>query len=216
MKNDLTNTQSLNIITEMIETAKNEVQEGRFYFLFWGWLIVAIHMAHYVGIVYTDFEHPEVVWLLSIVGGIISWIHTSRRGKQRMVKSHFDTAIGYLWMSYGITITIIIGACIKNGWEIYPIITTLTAIPTIITGILIIKVNSADSTPMSRLMTASLNCECSNGSNGVNPLMTCVASLCNLGSNSQQLGQPHLPKSDESAKPKNSPQQKPRIVTHQK
>ena len=90
-----------------------------------------------MGIVYTDFEHPEVVWLLSIVGGIISWIHTSRRGKQRMVKSHFDTAIGYLWMSYGITITIIIGACIKNGWEIYPIITTLTAIPTIITGILI-------------------------------------------------------------------------------
>ncbi len=134
---ELSKSESLQLISEMINAAKREVKGNQFYFLFWGWLAIAIHAAHYYLGNYTDMAHPEMVWGAAALGGIFTAIHTSMRKKQQDMVSHFDVAIGYLWMAYGFTMIILIAATIKYRMPVYPTVSVLTALPTFITGVLV-------------------------------------------------------------------------------
>lgn len=136
MKNEMTQSDSLAIISEMIEAAKKELKGEYFFFIFWGWLAIGIHVAHYYLLVYTKVEHPEMVWGLAVFGGIYSAIYSVRRSKKQRVTSHIDKTIGYIWMAYGFTTLIIIGAGGKLNYATYPLITLLTAFPTFLTGII--------------------------------------------------------------------------------
>jgi hypothetical protein len=137
MEKQMSKSDSLAIISEMIEATKNEVKGAHFFFLFWGWLAIAIHAAHYYLAVYTDFAHPEMVWALAALGGIYTAIYSARNKRSQRVTTHFDKAIGYVWMAYGFTVMIVIGAGASINYAAYPMITLLTAFPTFLTGVLI-------------------------------------------------------------------------------
>lgn len=134
---ELSKTESLQIISEMIQAAKREVKGNQFYFLFWGWLAILIHATHYYLMGYTEVSHPEKVWALAILGGIFTAIHSARRKNKTGMVSHFDVAIGYMWMAYGFTMIVMIAVGIKYNTPIYPIVSVLTAMPTFMTGVLV-------------------------------------------------------------------------------
>lgn len=133
----MTKDESLKIISEMIEAAKSEVKGNQFYFLFWGWLTIAIHALHYYLLQYTTVANPERVWSLAALGGIFTAIHSARHRRKQQVVTHFDTAIGYVWLAYGITLVILMAASIQFRFPVYATVTVLTAFPTFITGILV-------------------------------------------------------------------------------
>ncbi|MEP0365654.1 MAG: hypothetical protein ABJN36_09230 [Cyclobacteriaceae bacterium] len=136
MEKPMSKSDSLAIISEMIEATKDELKGSHFYFLFWGWLAIAIHAAHYYLMAYTDFAHPEMVWALAAFGGIYTAIYSAKRKKAQRITTHFDKVIGYVWMAYGFTVLIVIGAGGSLNYAIYPLVTLLTAFPTFLTGIL--------------------------------------------------------------------------------
>jgi hypothetical protein len=129
--------QSLDIITGMIEQAKGSVQKNSFYFLLWGWVVVFANLGVYALIKFTDYPNPFIVWGITIPAAIISIIYGIRSGKEARVASHLEKISACIWIGFGITCFIFIAFGSKIGWQINPVITTMCATPTLVSGVII-------------------------------------------------------------------------------
>ncbi|MFN8691848.1 MAG: hypothetical protein ACK5XL_17800, partial [Cyclobacteriaceae bacterium] len=54
--------QSLELIQSMINQAKGNVRDNSFYYLLWGWVLVATHLGSYA-LHIIEFDYPHIVWL---------------------------------------------------------------------------------------------------------------------------------------------------------
>jgi hypothetical protein len=98
--------ESLALINTMINTAKNRLADDGFYFIFWGWLVMASAMINYIA-VKTGVEEGYWVWaILMPLGGIVSAVYGFRQQKKETVKTYIDTYLGYLWGGFGIALVL--------------------------------------------------------------------------------------------------------------
>jgi hypothetical protein len=106
---EITPTESLQIIGQMINTAKNKLADDGFYFIFWGWLILVCAMFHYITIK-MGLEKGYWIWAVGPpLGGIISSIYGYREGKSKKVTTYVDTYLKYIWMGFlvGMVVTLL-------------------------------------------------------------------------------------------------------------
>ncbi|HPM32333.1 MAG TPA: hypothetical protein PLJ60_18510 [Chryseolinea sp.] len=129
--------QSLDVITSMINQAKGNMQRSSFYFLLWGWTIVIANLGVYVLLKFTSVENPFLMFALTIPAGIIAIIYGVRNSKVVIVKTHLDNVSKWIWLGYGINcfIFVIVGKFIN--WQINPIIITMCAMPTFLSGVVL-------------------------------------------------------------------------------
>lgn len=107
MKEELSHTESLKIIDEMIATAKNNYEKsGSFYFLLWGWVVMVANLGHYVLEKFTTFEYPFIFWLLTIPAGILAAVHGSKTKSKARTQSHISRLYGEVWIAIGICIVL--------------------------------------------------------------------------------------------------------------
>ena len=137
MSKSMTNTESLEIIQNMIQTTRTEFTGNQFYFIFWGWVLVVTNLAHHYLMVHTNYPQPYIVWLITIPALIFTIFRSIREKRNQPVKGLFDHIIGYLWMCFGICAFIVIFAGSYINWNINPIMLMLTGIPTFMTGIIV-------------------------------------------------------------------------------
>lgn len=135
-ENKLTAEESLDIITNMINEAKSKVQRNGFYFLLWGWVVALANLGMYI-LYQIDYPYPFIVWSITIPAWIISMVRGFREGKTPGAKSHLDLISTWLWLSFGITIFILIAFGRTINFNLNPVILTVSAIPTFLSGMLI-------------------------------------------------------------------------------
>jgi hypothetical protein len=127
----------MKIIREMIATSKNNLRDNSFFFLLWGWLVLAASLLHFV-LLKAGWEYAFLPWpVLMISGSIISVIAGYRMGRKAKVISHVDKMIIYLWYSFMVVIVIIIVMSILNrmAWTTtYPLIISLYGLGTFVSG----------------------------------------------------------------------------------
>ena len=137
-KNDNLNAQqSLDLITSMIRQAKGNMQKTGFYFLLWGWTIVIANLGVYFMLEFTDIENPFIMFLITIPAAIISMIHGMRQDRKIMASTMFDSIHMWLWVGFGINCFIFAFFGAKTNWQINPVITTMCAVPTFVSGIML-------------------------------------------------------------------------------
>lgn len=140
MKNEsdsnLTAQQSLDIITGMIQEAKGKVRKNAFHFLLWGWVITIANLGMYT-LSKLDYPYPYIVWTLTIPAWIISMYKGYRQSKEDHVSTHFDTISLWLWVCFGICIFTLVAFGYKLNYQINPLIITISAIPTFVSGVLL-------------------------------------------------------------------------------
>jgi len=129
--------ESLDIITTMINQAKENVQKDSFYFLLWGWVVVLANLGVYILLKYTTYPNPFIVWSITIPAALISVIYGIRRGKQSSVTTHLEKINTGIWIGFGITCITFVVFGVRLGWQINPIITTLCATPTFVSGLIL-------------------------------------------------------------------------------
>jgi hypothetical protein len=129
--------QSLDLITSMIRQAKGNVQKTSFYFLLWGWTIVIANLGVYIMIKFTDVQNPFLMFAITIPAGIISIIYSTRQDKTSIVTTHLDQIHMWLWIGYGINCFLVVLVGKYVGWMVNPIIITMCAMPTFITGVIL-------------------------------------------------------------------------------
>jgi len=133
----LTEQESLLLIGQMIQQARESVQENGFIFLLWGWLVLAASLTNYVLLYAFGYEHHYLPWpVLMTLGGLVSMIYARRQSKNESgVKTHLGTFMKYLWIAFGVSLAFVLLYMSKIGIEAgYPLILLIYGIGTFVTG----------------------------------------------------------------------------------
>jgi hypothetical protein len=132
---ELTHEESLRIIQEMINMAKNKINQSGFHFLLWGILVIIASLAQYFMIGQKLYAESNWVWIaLPVVGVPFVLVHERRKRKQEKVSSKFDSIYGRLWLGFGITMFFVI--FIGAAYHINPtgFILALVGLATFVSG----------------------------------------------------------------------------------
>lgn len=98
MHEGLTEKQSLGIIEEMINKAKNQFSEDGSLYLLWGWVILFCSLGHFILDVVVHYRQPYMVW--SITWIVALYMIYRLRTKKRKVKTYTDDLLGYVWLAF--------------------------------------------------------------------------------------------------------------------
>lgn len=137
MEKNMTNEDSLAIITEMIAKAKKEVAgDGSFHLLLWGWVIAFCNLGFYV-LEKVQFDHPYMIWLLVMPTAFFSFYWSYRKNRKARIRTHLEMALNQIWIGIFVGIGIVIGFKSVLGFNHNPVILILAAIGMYATGSLI-------------------------------------------------------------------------------
>lgn len=132
---ELSADKSLEIIQSMIATAKNNLTDDGFHFLLWGVLVIAASLGQYYLAAVVEYENNFIPWMLMPAVGVpAALIYEWQKKKTEKVKTLFDSIFGFLWMSAGITMFLIIYISVKNGVPPVPFILSLVGLATFLSG----------------------------------------------------------------------------------
>jgi hypothetical protein len=134
---NLTPQQSLELITSMINQAKGNIQHSSFYFLLWGWTIVIANLGVYFLLNFTSVSNPFLMFSITIPAAIISAVHGARNSNQTIAPTHLNKVHNWLWFGFGVTCVILVVFGKQTNWQINPLVITMCAVPTFISGILL-------------------------------------------------------------------------------
>lgn len=124
---------SLRIIHEMIASAKNDVKGESFIFLLWGYLVFIASITQFI-LVQMQIEHNDYVWFLMPLGGVITAIYFMRKKKTEKIKTHVSELLKYVWIAFGVAMSIIMFSHSFTSDQLLPTIMTLYGIGLFISG----------------------------------------------------------------------------------
>jgi len=129
--------ESLQLIDNMINKAKNRFTENGFLYLLWGWLILISSVGHFVLLKLQLFKHPELIWTSCWLAIIVQIVFLVRKKKKEKVKTYSDEIIDNIWICFGICMLVLSIIVSRNNiWMyMYPIILMLYGIPTFLSGV---------------------------------------------------------------------------------
>lgn len=127
---------NLELIETMINRAKNRFNENGTLYLVWGCVIFVCCMTQFILLHFFHIQEAYYVWFLTWITIIYQVIYLRGKRKSRRVKTYTDDILKYVWISFGISLFIIIFILqyyqVNNG--INPVILVLYGIPTFLSG----------------------------------------------------------------------------------
>lgn len=137
MEKELSNNESLALITEMINRAKKETAgDGGFQMRLWGWVIALCNFGHFT-LERIGFEHPYYVWILVAPAAVVSFWKGFQIASKARVKTHISEVINQVWITVFVGMVIILAFMPLLGYYQNPIILILAGIGMWTTGALI-------------------------------------------------------------------------------
>ena len=121
------------IIQKMINTVKNELDSNSFYFLLWGWLVLAASLGHFI-LDKMAFERPYVMWILMPIGGIITFVYAMKNERHKKVRTYLDQLMSYVLIAFLVSLTIVLGFMSVLQSHTYPLVMIIYAIWLFVSG----------------------------------------------------------------------------------
>ncbi|MCB0495198.1 MAG: hypothetical protein KDC79_03630 [Cyclobacteriaceae bacterium] len=135
MESNLTEKDSLKLITEMIKAAKGNANQSFFHIILWGWVISIISIAQFIMIRYTELGHiSSSVWLLTIPFGIFSFVYGYREGKKEKVRTFIDSIYAWIWVAFIISLILVLVISFRNVMSITPLVLVIAGFATFLSG----------------------------------------------------------------------------------
>lgn len=133
-EHQMTAKQSLDIIQSMIDKARFNFARGSFYFILWGVLLIAAGISEFVLGRVLESYWAFIGWpIVGVLGGISSFVYGARTSKNDMI-NHLDRIYSSLWVSYFITLAIMIITMANNQQDPGGYVMIVTGLPTFLTG----------------------------------------------------------------------------------
>lgn len=131
---NLTEKESLELISKMINTAKTTISDDGIHYMIWGWGVFVAAIVHFI-LLKAGFQQSSLAWVVLMpLCGIAAYI-ASRRQRQIRVKSFVEEYLSYLWIAFGVSLFIILSFMNHLGSDnAYPVIMVLYGIGTFVSG----------------------------------------------------------------------------------
>jgi len=117
----MTEHESLNVIQQMINSAKQDFSDKSFYYLFWGWLVFVASMGHFL-LMIIGYSNPELVWILMPFGGIVTVIYGYRDSKKQNVRTYFDEFNQHVLVAFLVALFMVLFFMQKLQLNCYPMV----------------------------------------------------------------------------------------------
>jgi hypothetical protein len=126
--------QHLELITEMIQTARKEFNDRSFIYLIWGWAVCIASIGQYV-LIKMENRYNYMAWaVLMPLAAIVQIVVLARKQKQERVSTYVDKVSGYLWTAVGMSLGIVLFS--QNSLQMctFPVVIVLYGIGTFVSG----------------------------------------------------------------------------------
>lgn len=128
----------LELITNALNKVKQNISTQSYYYLLWGWIVVAAGLVHF-GINWFNLEqYSWIPWCGGMfIGFILNIRHGIKHRRESGRQSHLDRFMMHLWLVHGVAFILVV--VISLLLKIQPTILTLfvAAIGTTVSGLLI-------------------------------------------------------------------------------
>ncbi|MEI6582871.1 MAG: hypothetical protein WCO43_04700 [Chitinophagia bacterium] len=127
---------SLKLIESMIHQAQNRFTENGTLYLLWGWTVFLCSLVQYFFLKLTSYSNASLIWLLVVFVMLYQIFYLSKKRQTVKVRTYTDEIIGYVWMTFGICMGLLIIIMNKlHIWMLfYPFIFLFYGIPTFLSG----------------------------------------------------------------------------------
>jgi hypothetical protein len=112
MENLLNEKESLELIGQMINTAKNNLQKGTGkIFLLWGYLVAGISFATFILSInlpkQTEY-YAYLLWFFMILGLPFHFWLIRKREKEKLVKTYIEKLMKWVWIGFTVSILVVV------------------------------------------------------------------------------------------------------------
>ena len=129
-----THEQQLNLISEMIQTAQKEFNDKSFIYLLWGWAVCLASLAQF-GLMKINYSNSGIIWAIIIpLAMILQVVFMLRQKKTERVRTHMDRIVGYVWIAFGASMTVVLVSGDVMQLSTFPVLILLYGIGTFISG----------------------------------------------------------------------------------
>lgn len=111
--NTMTGKESLELITSMINKAKNNFEEHGYLYLIWGWAILFFCLVQFVSQVIFKYDKGYYVWILVWVVAIYNAFYIKKKKKKVNVRTYTEKINSSIWIAFLISMFISIFICIR-------------------------------------------------------------------------------------------------------
>jgi hypothetical protein len=128
--------ESLELITSMINKAKNRFVENGFLYILWGWVILICSIIQFISLYFFNSEKGYYIWFLSW-GLLIFQINYLRKKRKTRTEITYTSEIGeFVWVVFVVCIFLLIFVLIKLGAgnAINPAILVMYGMATVLLG----------------------------------------------------------------------------------
>lgn len=135
----MSESESMELITSMINKAKNWYGETGLFYLIWGWVILFCCLIEFVSIHFFHNPKGNFVWLLIYAVLIFQVIYTRSRKRLQRTKTYTREINSFVWISFFICLMLTIFICVsfKEPELINPLLLVLYGMPTFLSAIII-------------------------------------------------------------------------------
>jgi uncharacterized protein with PQ loop repeat len=106
-KDKMSEQESLQLISQMINKAKNSYHDSGTGPILWGSVITLCSLVTFFRVKY-QFELPFDIWLLTLIAIVPQVLIVSREKKMNKARPYDETMMDYVWTSFGISIFLLI------------------------------------------------------------------------------------------------------------
>ncbi|MCD4723765.1 MAG: hypothetical protein K8R63_02910 [Bacteroidales bacterium] len=130
--------QSLALIGEVVQNARDRIMEDGYWYLLWGYLVLAAAVSNYVLMEFVQWDFAWLPWpVLMTIGGIVSAFSGYRQASAAKHKTFFDTVMIYLWSAFLIVLLLVLAFTALgqiNPLACYPLILIIYGFGTWVSG----------------------------------------------------------------------------------
>ena len=138
-ENDMTGSESLSIISSMINNARNRISETGHLYLLWGIVIFVCCITQFIMLHFFNNNNTYYIWYTTWVVALYQFYYLFKKRKKEKVKTYTDEIIGYVWITFMVCSFILIYILIKNHVfiAINPVVLVMYGMPTFLSGVIL-------------------------------------------------------------------------------
>lgn len=136
---NMTEAESMQLISSMINRAKNRFNETGFLYLLWGWVVLMCCITQFVAAYFFNYGSAYYIWFLTWIVLLYQIFFLRRKRKSRKVRTYTDDINQFVWITFFICGMLLVFILIqfKTYEVINPAVLVMYGMPIFLSGVIL-------------------------------------------------------------------------------
>ena len=132
----MTQRESMELITSMINKAKSQVSENGFLYIIWGWVILICCIVQFLSDQFFHYPGAYYIWFSTYAVVIFQIIYLVRKKKSGISKTYTEEINGFVWIAFAVGAMLMVFICSRfEAFQlVLPLLLIFYGIPTFLSG----------------------------------------------------------------------------------